>query len=90
MDNHNKDLPDPSIDWDFIQYNTRSDGIRPSPGWRICTKCGNCYPVNNYYFGKKKSNPDGYTYQCKTCIKNYRERRKQNEKAIKTTKENNV
>lgn len=87
----NKDIPDVSVDWDNIAYTSRSDSIRPSAGWRVCTKCGNTYPVNNYHFRRKRSNPDGYSYQCKECDKKYREIRKEqlNEKAIETTKENN-
>lgn len=84
----NKDIPDPSVDWDFINYTAKSDSIRPSVGWRVCTKCGNTYPVNNYHFSRNRRNPDGYTYECKECQKKYR-KEKQNEKTIETTKENN-
>jgi len=88
----NKDVPDITVDWDSINYNTRSDGIRPSAGWRVCTKCGNCLPINTYHFRRKRNNPDGYAYQCKECERKYRLARKEklNEKNIKSTKENNA
>ena len=73
--NINKDIPDPSIDWEFIKYNNRSDSIRPSPGWRVCTKCGNTYPVNSYNFSRDRHSPDGYCYQCKECQRKHRNKK---------------
>ena len=87
--NYSKDTPDPSIDWDFIQYNNRSDSIRPSAGWRVCTKCGNCLPINSYHFSRNRRNPDGYCYQCKECQRKHR-KEKTNETNTKTIKENNA
>ena len=85
----NKDVPDITVEWDNINYNTRSDSIRPSAGWRVCTKCGNCLPINTYHFARDRRNPDGYDYQCKNCRKQYR-KEKLNEKNTKSTKENNA
>lgn len=71
-----KDRPDPSVDWDSIQYSVASDVIRPEPGYRICKSCGVCYPVNNYHFAKYNRSPDGYQYVCKDCNKKYRKSKK--------------
>lgn len=71
-----KDLPDPTVDWDNIRYNTTSDAIRPSPGYRFCNKCKNCYPINSYYFAKYTRSPDGYQYTCKNCNKESRSKNK--------------
>lgn len=76
--NFSKDMPDPSIDWDFIHYTIKSDSIRPEPGYRVCTKCGKVLPVNTYYFSRDRRNADGYCYQCKECQRKYRKNRKAN------------
>ena len=72
----NKDIPDPTVDWDNIQYNVKSDAIRVAKGFRMCTKCGNTLAVNSHNFARDLSKADGYCYQCKECQRNMRKQKK--------------
>ena len=67
-----QNIPDPSVDWDNIRYNSASDGLRPEAGFRYCKKCGILYAVNSWNFPRNKNNPDGYSYRCKSCNKKHK------------------
>jgi hypothetical protein len=66
-----KNQPDETIDLNYIDYNSKSDYIRPEPGYRVCTKCGKLLAINPHNFHRSKQSPDGYAYQCKECRKQY-------------------
>lgn len=75
-----KNTPDPNINWNDIHYNSISDTLRPEPGYRFCRKCNELYAINNYNFSKNINNPDGYSYVCKNCAKEYQKNYRQKHK----------
>lgn len=38
--------------------------------WKKCSKCGEIYPRNEYYWNKDKGKPDGFKYYCRKCHAN--------------------
>lgn len=65
------EIPDASVDWNNIRYNTRSDGLRPRPGFRYCKKCNTPLAVNQFNYYRNKNNPDGYSYVCIKCMQRH-------------------
>lgn len=80
-----KNIPDPNVDWDNIRYNSLSDNLRPEMGFRYCTSCFLLYAVNSWNFNKNKNSPDGYSYICKKCNKEYLKNNKSKKGSISPT-----
>lgn len=74
-----RNTPDPRVDWDSIEYNINSDALRPEVGYRYCKTCKRLYAVNSWNFNRNKNTPDGYSYICKKCNKEYLQSRKNND-----------